>query len=190
MKRGRYWFLTTLVLLAAGSRLVPHPPNVTPLAAVALFGAATFERRWLAFLTPLAALLLSDLLLQLTYAAGWQSHWGFYQGQWVIYTCFLITASLGFLLRRRRDVFSVLAVTAAGSLIFFIATNFAFWASGLSYPRTAQGLLICYESALPFLRNSLIGDLAYSLSLFGTLALAEARIPVLRQAVARLGDAA
>src|SRR4051794_25983076 len=107
MNRPRFWFLSSLVLLAAASRLVPHPPNVTPMAAVALFGGATIERRRLAFLVPLAALLLSDLLLQLTYLAGWQPSWGFYQGQWVVYACSLVTASLGFLIRRRRGVLTV-----------------------------------------------------------------------------------
>jgi hypothetical protein len=190
MNRPRFWFLITLVLLAAASRLVPHPPNVTPLAAVALFGGATIERRWLALLVPLAALLLSDLLLQVTYLAGWQPSWGFYQGQWVVYACSLLAAFLGFLVRRRRNAFTVMAATVAGSLTFFLATNFAFWASGLLYPRTVPGLWLCYEMALPFFRNSLMGDLAYSASLFGTLALAEARIPVLRARATPVGASA
>jgi hypothetical protein len=183
MNRPRFWFVLTLVLVAAGSRLLPHPPNVTPLAAVALFGGATLPRRWLALVVPLAALLLSDLLLQLTYLAGWQPSWGFYQGQWVVYTCFLITAAIGQLIRRRHHALTIALATVAGSLVFFLATNAAVWASGLLYPRTLQGLLLCYEMALPFLRNSLIGDLAYSAILFGALALAEARIPILRQPV-------
>jgi hypothetical protein len=189
MNRPRFWFLVTLILLAAASRLVPHPPNVTPLAAVALFGGATIERRWPAFLVPLAALLLSDLLLQGTYLAGWQPNWGFYQGQWVVYACFVLTASLGFLIRRRRNALTVLTATLAGSLIFFLATNFASWASGMMYPRTAPGLLLCYEMALPFFRYSLVGDIAYSAILFGGMALAEARIPVLRQRATRIGTA-
>jgi hypothetical protein len=189
MNRRRFWFLTTLVLLAAASRLVPHPPNVTPLAAVALFGGATFERRWSAILVPLAALLLSDLLLQVTYLAGWQPNWGFYRGQWVVYACSLIAVSLGFLIVRRRNALTVMAATIAGSLVFFLATNFAVWASGLMYPKTAQGLWLCYALALPFFRNSLLGDLACSTLLFGALALAEARIPVLRQPAGRIGTA-
>src|SRR3954453_10922523 len=107
MNRPPFWFLVPLILLAAASRLVPHPPNVTPLAAVALFGGATFGRRWLAFLVPLAALLLSDLLLQVTYLAGWQSSWGFYRGQWVVYACFVLTASLGILIGPRHRIVNV-----------------------------------------------------------------------------------
>jgi hypothetical protein len=189
MNRPRTWFLLSLILLAATSRLVPHPPNITPLAAVALFGGATLERRWSAFLVPLAALLLSDLLLQATYLAGWQPNWGFYQGQWVVYTCFVLTASLGWLIRRRRNVLAITLAAVAGSLVFFLVTNFAFWASGLMYPKTTAGLWLCYEMALPFLRNSLVGDIAYSLLMFGALALAEARIPLLRERTVGIGAA-
>jgi hypothetical protein len=112
--------------------------------------------------------------------AGWQPNWGFYHGQWVVYTCFVLTACLGFLIRRRRNVRAIALATVAGSTVFFLVTNFAFWASGLMYPRTLSGLGLCYEMALPFFRNSLLGDLACSLTLFGALALAEAGFPVLR----------
>jgi hypothetical protein len=179
MNRARFWFLATLIFGAAVSRLLPHPPNVSPLAAVALFAGATIERRWLALLVPLASLFVSDILLEATYLAGWQPLWGFYSGQAVVYGCFLATAALGFLLRRR-SVLKVAVASVVSSLFFFVATNFAVWASGVLYPRTAAGLWLCYEMALPFLRNSLIGDLAFSACLFGTLALAEARIPILR----------
>jgi hypothetical protein len=189
MNRPRFYFLLTLILLAAASRLVPHPPNVTPLAAVALFGGATLERRWAAFLLPLAALLLSDLLLEATYLAGWQPAWGFYQGQWVVYACFVLTASLGFLIRRRRNVRAVTLATVAGSLLSFLVTNFAVWASGSMYPKDAAGLGLCYAMALPFLRNTLVGDIAYCLLMFGALAVAEARIPLLRQRSVGIGTA-
>jgi hypothetical protein len=189
MNRPRFYFLLALILLAAASRLAPHPPNVTPLAAVALFGGATIARRWAALLVPLLALLLSDVLLQVTYLAGWQPNWGFYQGQWVVYACFALTAALGFLIRRRRNLLAVTLATVAGSLVFFVVTNFAVWASGLMYPKDSAGLWLCYEMALPFFRNALVGDIAYSLLMFGALALAEARIPLLRQRSVGIGAA-
>src|SRR3954463_3646528 len=107
MNRPRFWFLVLLVLLAAASRLIPHSPNFAPIAAAALFGGATFGRRWSAFLVPLGALLLSDLILHLTYLAGWQPAWGFYQGQWAVYACSLASVLLGSLIRHRRTVFSI-----------------------------------------------------------------------------------
>ena len=66
MNRTRFWTLTGIVLLAAVSRLAPHPENVTPVFALALFGAATYRGRIAAVLVPLAVLLVSDVLLQIT----------------------------------------------------------------------------------------------------------------------------
>jgi len=182
MNRPRSWTLAALVLLAAASRLVPHPDNVTPTAAIALFAAATFHRRLAAALVPLLALLLSDGLLQLTYRAGWQPNWGFYRGQWVVYACTLATVGLGFLLRSRRTVATVAATTLASSVLFYLATNFGFFYGTSSlYPQTPAGLLTCYVAAIPFFRNSLLGDFGYVTLLFGALALAEARFPALRR---------
>jgi hypothetical protein len=183
MNRIRFWCLTALIVTAAISRLLPHPPNVAPLAALALFGGATLPTRRSALLVPLAALLLSDLLLEVTYRAGWQGSWGIYPGQWAVYACFLITAALGRMIRQRRTVPAVVMATVASALIFFVVTNFAVWAGGSLYPRTVGGLLLCYEMALPFFRNSLAGDLTYSAALFGAMALAEARFPILRPGV-------
>src|SRR4051812_17429625 len=113
MNCPRFWALTALVLLAAASRLAPHPVNVTPVSAIALFGAATFRGRVASALVPLATLLLSDGLLHLTYLVGWQPRVGFYPGQWVVYACVVATTLLGFLLRRRRTVATVALATLA-----------------------------------------------------------------------------
>jgi hypothetical protein len=185
MNRLRLWSLTVLVLLAAVSRLLPHPPNVAPLAAMALFGGATFPTRRSAVLVTATALLLSDLLLHLGYLAGRQPYRGVYPGQWAVYACFLVTVLLGCLLRRHRGVAGVVLATVAGSAIFFVVTNFVVWAGGSMYPRTVQGLLLCYEMALPFFRSTLAGDIVYSAVLFGTLALAEAGFPMLREPAAQ-----
>jgi hypothetical protein len=182
MNNRRFWFLTALVTLAAASRLMPHPPNFAPMAAVALFGAATISSRWLALAVPLASLLLSDFLLHMTYLAGRQQHWGFYHGQWVIYACVLVTIGIGFLLRKRRSVLTIASATLASSLIFFLVTNLVFvYGAESLYPATVQGVLLSYEMALPFFRNSLAGDAFYASVLFGGLALAEAKFPSLRR---------
>lgn len=184
MNSPRFYFLTALAVFAASSRLLPHPPNFAPMTAVALFGAATFANRWSAALVTFGSLLASDVLLHLTYLTGWQPSWGFYRGQWIVYGCMLVPLSMGFLLRRRKAVATITAAMLASSLFFFLVTNFAVWASGSEglYPRTLSGLLLSYEAALPFWRNGLAGDAFYTAVLFGSLALAEARYPVLRPA--------
>ncbi len=182
MSDRRSWFLVLLSVVAATSRLVPHPMNFAPMTALALFGASAFASRRAAILVPLAALLLSDCLLQLAYATGWQPYQGFYRGQWVIYACMLLTVALGFALRGRTSVPTVAAATLGGSLVFFLVTNFP-WAYGpvSFYPTTLEGAIASYEMAVPFFRRSLAGDAVYSTLLFGSLALAEARFPGLRR---------
>lgn len=184
MNRPRFWFLTALTVAAAASRLLPHPHNVSPLAAVALLGGAAFPRRWAALLIPLGSLLMSDILLQLTYAmtAGVQPFWGFYPGQWVNYACLMATVGIGFLLRGRWTVPTVALATIASSVLFFLATNLAYtFDAGSPYPKNLAGALLSYEAALPFFQNSLLGDAFFSTVLFGSLALAEARFPALRR---------
>ena len=183
MLPARFWFLTALTLAAAVSRIIPHPYNFAPFAAVALFGACTFPGRWSAIVVPFGSLLLGDLLLHATYLAGWQPNWGFYGGQWVVYASLVPSMLVGFAIRERRTVGTVAAATLAGSVCFFLATNFAVWAngSGVTYPRSLAGLALCYEAAVPFFRNTLAGDIVYATALFGGLAFAEARFPALRR---------
>ncbi len=182
MSDRRSWFLVVLSLVAAGSRLVPHPMNFAPMTALALFGAATFASRRAAFVVPLAALLLSDCLFQVTRAAGWQTTPGFYSGQWIVYLCMCFTVGIGFLLRGRTSVPTVAAATLAGSVVFFLVTNFP-WPLGpvRFYPTTVAGISASYTAGLPFFRNTLLGDAVYSTLLFGSLALAEVRFPSLRR---------
>lgn len=180
--------LIGLTLLAALARLLPHPPNFTPIGATALFAAAHFERRWAAFVVPLAALFLSDLALQATAGLGWYGGWmahstGFHRGTGVVYLAVVLSAAVGLLLRDRKSAATVAGAVLASSTVFFLVTNFAWWAGYDLYPHTVTGLVACYEAALPYFHTALVGDVCYSTLLFGGFALAERRYPVLRPAV-------
>jgi hypothetical protein len=91
----------------------------------------------------------------------------------IVYACLLVTVAMGKLIRDRRSVLNVGAVTLASSFMFYGVTNLAVWAAGSLYPRTLAGLIVCYTAAIPFFRNSLIGDMAYAAILFGGFALLE-----------------
>ena len=157
----RYALLVGLILGAAASRLIPHPPNFAPIGAIALFGGATFrDRRW-AFATPLAAMLLSDAVL------------GFHSLMPFVYGSFALIVCLGLLLHGRRRLAPIGVAALSSSMIFFLITNLGVWAMGSYYPKTASGLLACYVAAIPFLGNTALGDAFYSAALFGGLALAE-----------------
>jgi hypothetical protein len=156
-----------MVACAAVARLIPHPPNFTPIGAMALFGGAGLADRRLAFLLPLLALFLSDLFLGLHVLIP------------VVYGSFAINVLLGRWLRSRNTVLNTATVTLLGSVQFFLVTNFACWV--LWYPHTWDGLLTCYLAAIPFFRNTLLGDAVFAAALFGALAVAERGFPFLRE---------
>lgn len=147
--------LISVLLLAAFARLLPHPPNVVPITAMALFGGAMLERRMLALFVVLGAMLLSDLVL------------GIHALQWVVYLALAVVVLLGSFLKGAISVGRVVACSFAGSVVFFVITNFAVWAEGLLYPRTFEGLALCFTAAIPFFQNSLLGDLFFAGLLFG-----------------------
>ncbi|PPK84300.1 hypothetical protein CLV84_4069 [Neolewinella xylanilytica] len=168
LTRRYFPLLITMILLAAASRLLPHWPNFGPVGAMALFGAATFQRRWMAFVVPFAALYLSDLALNNLFYAEYYNgfYWGF--SSWV-YVGFLLTILLGFGLLRNRD-FSWLRIggaTVSGTLVFFLLTNFGVWLGSSIYPQSGSGLLAAYAAGLPFLLNSAAGNVFFAGLLFG-----------------------
>jgi hypothetical protein len=160
--------LLSAILLAAALRLVPHPPNFTPIGAMALFSGAYLGRRAIAFAAPLGALLLSDLVL------------GFYHGQATVYFSVALIAMLGMLALSRVSVLRIGAAAVASSVLFFVITNFGVWLFTDFYPRTLAGLEACYVAAIPFFQNTVAGDLFYAILLFGGFRVAELLAPKLR----------
>jgi hypothetical protein len=160
--------LLSAILLAAALRLVPHPPNFTPIGAMALFSGAYLGRRAIAFAAPLGALLLSDLVL------------GFYHGQATVYFSVALIAMLGMLALSRVSVLRIGTAAVASSVLFFVITNFGVWLFTDFYPRTLAGLEACYVAAIPFFQNTVAGDLFYATLLFGGFRVAELLAPKLR----------
>ena len=169
MKNTRYLILAGMVLAAAAARLLPHPWNFTPIGAMALFGGAQFAGKRAAFLVPLAALFLSDLML------------GLHSLMPFVYGCFALTVCLGFWVRRNASAGRIAVASLISSTVFFLVTNFGVWACLNTYPKNAGGLLECYAAGLPFYRNGVLGDLFYAGLLFGALALAQRRFTALRE---------
>ena len=171
MRNVRFVTLVGIVVAAAAMRLMPHPPNVTPIAAIALFGGAHFTSKRAALAVPLLAMCLSDLLLG----------FGVHRVMPFVYGSFALNVVLGRLIRDRRSPLVVGGAALAGSVLFFVITNFGVWCLSDLYPRTVEGFVACYVAAIPFFRNTLAGDLLYAGVLFGGFALAERRFPALRR---------
>jgi len=182
MLNARFFTILGITLSAAAMRLLPHPPNMTPIAAMALFGGVYFATRRTAFLVPLAAMYLSDLSLGFfIYDFGW-FHWLMP----FVYASFVVTVCLGFLIKHRLTPLTVGGAALVGSVLFFIVTNFGVWLVGNLYPRTVVGLFNCYVAAIPFFKNTLAGDAAYTLVLFGGFVLAQRYLPFLREEPVRM----
>ncbi|MGE0386918.1 MAG: DUF6580 family putative transport protein [Gammaproteobacteria bacterium] len=168
MNRPRLGLIITLIAGAAVLRLLPHPPNVAPIAAMALFAGAHFvDRRW-AFAVPLVALLATDLIL------------GLHATMPFVYGAFAVTVLMGARFAARAGAAPIAATALASSVLFFIVTNFGTWLVEGLYPHTAAGLAACYVAALPFFQFTLAGDLAFTAVLFGAMALAEHHVAAVR----------
>lgn len=162
MFKPSLWTLALLILGAAATRLAPHWWNLTAIGAVCLFGGAYFRHKWLAFVVPLAALAISDVVLQTFVYPG-------FGPTYFKYACFAATVPLGFLLRGRTRLLPVGAAAVAATAVFFLLSNFEVWFAGHGtvYPKTLAGLMACYVAALPFAVNMLYGNLLFSGLLFG-----------------------
>jgi uncharacterized protein DUF6580 len=145
-----------LVALDVVARLAPHAPNFTPVAASALFAGAVLRSRALALAVPLAAMVISDLVL------GWHD----WRVTGVVYASLALPALLGMWARARAAIVLV-PLALSSSLLFFATTNFAVWAFSGMYAHDLHGLMHCYVAALPFLQNTVIGDLSWTTLLFG-----------------------
>ena len=166
---ARLTVIFVAILAAAALRLVPHPPNFTPIGSMALFSGAYFGRRGaIALVAPLAALLVSDLVL------------GFYHGMATVYFSTALVVLIGWLTLKRVSPVRVIGAAITSSVLFFVLTNFGMWLSSGFYPHTWAGFEACYVVAIPFFQNTIAGDLFFSALLFGGFALLERTVPALR----------
>lgn len=149
----------SLVLIGVILRLLPHPANIAPVGAIALFGGATLNRRvgwWL----PVVIMAISDCFI------------GFYSSILFTWFAFLLVGLLGVSLKHWHSWVRVPLGALAGSSIFFLVSNFGVWIAGGLYPHTWAGFIQCYTLAIPFFRPTIIGDLLYATLFFGIYSLA------------------
>lgn len=143
MQTKREFILILFVVLAVVVRLIPHPPNFAPVTALAIFGATTFKNRFIGVLLPLVALGISDIYLGFSTITYW------------VYGAFFLISLLSIYWTKVK-VYHVLS----SSLLFFTITNFGVWYLG--YPKTIEGFILCFTLAIPFLLNTILGDLFFT----------------------------
>lgn len=165
----RFITLAIIIFAVAVFRILPHPPNVSPIAAMALFGGAYFSDKRLAFLVPFLALLLSDLIL------------GLHDTMLYVYGGFALTVVIGFWVRKQLNIGRIAVAAVGASILFFLLTNFGVWLTSGMYPMTADGLMQAYIAGIPFLQNSLLGNLIFTALLFGGFAALQRNVPALSE---------
>ena len=173
----RFIVVFSVILVAAFLRLLPHWPNFTPIAAMALFAGTYFDRKQYAFAIPIAAMFISDLVI------------GLHANMPAVYLSFTITVLIGMAIRKKINVGSVLLASFSSAVIFFLITNFASWVASPFYPQTAAGLAECYiaglmffsdtTNGLSFFMNDLLGTTFFSAAFYGAFYLVQMRFPVL-----------
>ena len=173
----RFIIVFSVILTAALIRLLPHWPNFTPIAAMALFAGTYFDRKQYAFALPIAAMFISDLMI------------GLHPNMPAVYMSFAITVLIGMTIRKKVNVGSVVLASFSSAVIFFLITNFASWLASPFYPQTLAGLAECYTAGLMFFQdttyglsffmNDLLGTIFFSAVFYGAFYLAQMRFPVL-----------
>ncbi len=185
MKLNRSILIIFLLSLVAAAlyRLIPDKPEgFAPQMAMALLGGALIkDKRW-AFILPVLSLFISDLTFHFLYQAGLTTKLGFYDGQWGVYLAFVLITCLGFLMKRV-NILNVAIFSIAGSVFFFLITNYITWEVGQGFgrPHTFAGLMQCYVDGILFYRqfglikgfdaNFILGDMTWTFILFGSYSL-------------------
>jgi len=176
MKNRDFALAVTCLVIGFAYRLIPHhPPNVTPIAAMALVGGLYINRKALAFIFPVGALILSDLVLNNTINRGFFTEqtgmvlWADYM--LYTYAALLLTVVIGRYLVKASAGAKIIGGALFSSVAFFLITNFGSWLTLPMYPKSPAGLLLSYEAGVPFFRNTLLGNLVFCVAFIGSIEL-------------------
>ena len=191
MRRPRTWFVLAFVAYAVVVRLLPwmlratgvelpidrmvYPWNFVPLTVLCLLAGAHFRNRAIAYLCPLLVMVATDIGIGL-FSGSIEN--AFHSNTLVVYAAFVLSTSLGLMLRGRRTAWMIGGTALAAETLFFLVTNFGVWSSTGMYSHDLPGLLICYEMAVPFFRNSLIATAVFTPIAFSSWAVLPELIPV------------
>ena len=139
-----------LILILAASRLIPHPPNFTPIIAVAIMSSYFFRNIYLSILTLIISMLIADVFI------------GFYKNMLFVYTSLIIITFIFFRISKKIKYKNLYIFAFFGSLIFFLISNFGVWALDGLYEKNLNGLIECYILAIPFFGNTFLSTLIFA----------------------------
>lgn len=163
-------FTVILILVAAFSRLIPHPHNFTPVGAIAIFCSHFIGRKIWSFIIPIIAMWLSDLFINnIMYPIQYPQYYHSFKlfGSFWVYGSFLLMIPIGWITLSKFSIPRLALTGLITATLFFLITNLGSWVNNPTYPQNYMGLLASYTAGLPFFQNTLLGDLSYLAILFG-----------------------
>src|SRR3954469_9513199 len=142
------WFaFALLIIVGSVCRVMGFAPQI----AMAIFGAAVIRDKRLAFVLPLVSMFISDVLYEVLFRMGYMDYGGFYEGQITNYILLALIVIVGFWVRNL-NWGRIIVASLAAPTIYFLLSNFLVWfgGGGLQRPKTFDGLMMCYNDAIPF----------------------------------------
>jgi hypothetical protein len=140
----RFGVISAIILLAAMSRLVPHPANFAPIGGMALFGAAYYSKRYWVFIIPIVSMWLADFVLNNVVYAQYFDHFvWFYQDCYWTYGAFILIGLISIVTLKKIRIQNLILTSLLASIVFFLLSNFGVWASTNMYPKNFGGLIAC-----------------------------------------------
>lgn len=170
MKLNKNLLFIALIAAAMLTRFLPHAPNFTAVGAAAIFGGFAFKNNFKAFLVPLLAMFLSDLVLNnLVYGEYYEGFVFFSSGfaPLLIYAALFISVLFGKYFTNGFKALPLLGAGLASALVFYLLTNFGAWLFDPMYTKDFTGLMASYLAGLPFLANQAAGTVVYGAVIFG-----------------------
>ena len=147
-------FPISLILILAFARLIPHPPNFTPIVAIAIMSSYFFRNMYLSFAVIIISMLLADVFI------------GFYNNMFFVYLSLLLITFIFFRISTKIKLKNLFIFGFFGSVIFFLISNFGVWILSGMYEKNLNGLAYCYFLALPFFVNTILSTIIFTYSAF------------------------
>ena len=148
------FFPISLVLILAFSRIIPHPPNFTPIITIAIMSGYLFRNIYLSIATLLISMLLSDAFI------------GFYKNMFFVYLSLIFIVYIFYKIGNKINFKNLFLFSIFGSFIFYLISNYGVWYFGGLYEKDFNGLIKCYFLAIPFFKNTLISTIIFSYAAF------------------------
>ena len=140
----------SIILVAAlvQLRLIPHPPNFTPILAAGIFSGYYFKNFFMSLFIIILSMFLGDLYL------------GIHDTMFFTYISLIAVVAVGFYIKKFKSL-EILFGGIISSVCFFIITNFGAWLTLDMYEKSFSGLISSYDLAIPFFQNTLVSTILY-----------------------------